>query len=182
PLPVIAKTRLRERQPHAASAREPYGGLVGIVGGVESDGFVAGADDGLNRRKDRLGRTERDRDLALRIDAQAINRQELGGDALALQAEKSRPCAERTCAEAHFSASMPCSSRCPSSLLGKSLPPVNNAVPMPVPKVSMTTVPVQPRPLPKRISARPAASASFRNSTGRASAREASATPLVASQ
>src|SRR5256885_13797585 len=49
PLPVIAKTRLRERQPHAASAREPYGGLVGIVGGVESDGFVAGADDGLNR-------------------------------------------------------------------------------------------------------------------------------------
>src|SRR5256885_15910775 len=39
-----------------------YRGLVGIVGGVESDGFVAGADDGLHRRKDRLGRAERDRD------------------------------------------------------------------------------------------------------------------------
>ena len=82
-LPVIAKTGLRERQPHAASAREPHGGLVGIVGGIEGDGFIPGTDDGLNRRKDRLGRTECDRDFALRVGAQAINRQELGGDALA---------------------------------------------------------------------------------------------------
>ena len=36
-------------------------------------------------------------------------------------------------------------------------------MPMPVPKVSMMTEPVSPRPAPQRISARPAASASFRN-------------------
>ena len=37
---------------------------------------------------------------------------------------------------------------------------------MPVPKVSMMAVPVTPRPAPQRISAMPAASASFRNTAG----------------
>ena len=50
---------------------------------------------------------------------------------------------------------------------------------MPVPKVSMMTVPVQSRPLPKRISAMPAASASFSISTGRPSACAASDSPLA---
>ena len=99
-----------------------------------------------------------------------------------IQAGKSRFSAVRTRAEVHFSASMPRSSRCPSSVLGKSLPPAKSAVPIPVPKVSMTTVPLQPRPAPQRISASPAASASLRNSTGRPSAWEASEAPSVPTQ
>jgi len=38
---------------------------------------------------------------------------------------------------------------------------MNSAEPMPVPKVSTNTAPSRPRPAPKRISAMPAASASF---------------------
>ncbi len=58
---------------------------------------------------------------------------------------------------------------CPNSVFGTSRPSTNSADPMPVPSVRMRTVPVVSRPAPKRISASPAASASFVILTGRAS-------------
>ena len=44
--------------------------------------------------------------------------------------------------EARFSASWPCSSRWPSSVLGTRTPSMKTALPMPVPKVSTITVPL----------------------------------------
>ena len=43
PIPVVAEMRRGERNVDAAPAREPHGGVVGVIGGVENDGFVAGA-------------------------------------------------------------------------------------------------------------------------------------------
>src|SRR6185437_2499519 len=77
---------------------------------------------------------------------------------------------------------MPCNSRCPSSVLGNSRPSMNKAVPMPVPNVSMMAVPATPRPAPQRISAMPAASASFKTTAGRRRVRSASAAPSRPSQ
>ena len=50
---------------------------------------------------------------------------------------------------------------CPNSVFGTSTPSVNSALPIPVPKVSISTVPFWPTPAPNVISATPAASASF---------------------
>ena len=52
-------------------------------------------------------------------------------------------------------------------MFGSSTPSWNTAHPMPVPNVIMMTTPPSSRPAPKRISAMPAASASFRARTGR---------------
>src|SRR5215211_2917151 len=50
---------------------------------------------------------------------------------------------------------------CPNSVFGTSRPPTKREVPMPVPSVSIRTTPSSSLPAPQRISARPAASASF---------------------
>ena len=65
------------------------------------------------------------------------------------------------CSEARFSASLPRISMCPNSVFRTSVPSVNNADPTPVPKVSISTVPLTPTPAPNVISATPAASASL---------------------
>ena len=49
----------------------------------------------------------------------------------------------------------------PNSVLGTSRPARNSALPIPVPNVTISTVPCWPAPAPKDISARPAASASL---------------------
>ena len=56
---------------------------------------------------------------------------------------------------------------CPSSRFGTSIPFENSADPVPVPSVIRNTVPRRPTPAPNRISATPAASASFTRWTGR---------------
>src|SRR6202023_3132724 len=53
-LPVVAKTRLRERQPDAAPPGEPYRRFVGIVRRVERDRLLARTEGGLDRRIDGL--------------------------------------------------------------------------------------------------------------------------------
>ena len=53
----------------------------------------------------------------------------------------------------------------PNSVFGTSRPRVNSALPIPVPKVSISTVPFWPTPAPNVISATPAASASFSTRT-----------------
>jgi cyclase len=63
--------------------------------------------------------------------------------------------------EARFSASFPLISTWPNSVFGTSVPSMKSALPIPVPNVSISTVPFTPSPAPKVISARPAASASF---------------------
>jgi hypothetical protein len=55
---------------------------------------------------------------------------------------------------------------CPNSVFGTRMPWVNSALPIPVPKVTITTVPSSPTPAPNVISATPAASASFSTRTG----------------
>ena len=50
---------------------------------------------------------------------------------------------------------------CPNSVFGTSLPSRNSALPIPVPKVSISTTPACPAPAPNFISATPAASASL---------------------
>ena len=55
---------------------------------------------------------------------------------------------------------------CPNSVFGTRMPWVNSALPIPVPKVSISTVPSSPTPAPNVISATPAASASFSTRTG----------------
>ena len=55
---------------------------------------------------------------------------------------------------------------CPNSVFGTSTPLVNRALPIPVPKVSISTVPFSPTPAPNVISATPAASASLSTRTG----------------
>src|SRR5712691_889150 len=55
---------------------------------------------------------------------------------------------------------------CPNSVFGTSTPWLNSALPIPVPKVSISTVPFSPIPAPNVISATPAASASFSTRTG----------------
>ena len=50
------------------------------------------------------------------------------------------------------------------------MPSANTALPIPVPSVTTTTLPAWPLPAPNRISARPAASASFITVTSRPSA------------
>ena len=50
-------------------------------------------------------------------------------------------------------------------MLGTSVPSMNTAEPIPVPRVMMITTPRRPLPAPKAISAIPAASASLRTTT-----------------
>jgi imidazole glycerol-phosphate synthase subunit HisF len=75
-------------------------------------------------------------------------------------------CSSLARSEARFSASSPRSSTCPNSVFGTSVPWMNSALPIPVPKVSISTVPFSPAPAPKATSAMPAASASFSTRTG----------------
>lgn len=49
----------------------------------------------------------------------------------------------------------------PSSMFGTSIPLKKTPEPMPVPMVSMMTVPMRPRPAPSVVSAMPATSASL---------------------
>jgi imidazole glycerol-phosphate synthase subunit HisF len=77
-----------------------------------------------------------------------------------------RSCSSLARSEARFSASSPCSSTCPNSVFGTRMPRMNSALPIPVPKVSISTVPFSPTPAPNVISATPAASASFSTLTG----------------
>ena len=49
------------------AARQPHGRIVGVVGRIENDGFIAGADDGLNRVVQRLGAAAGHGDLGVRI-------------------------------------------------------------------------------------------------------------------
>ncbi len=77
-----------------------------------------------------------------------------------------RSCSSLACSEARDSASRPRISMCPNSVLGTSTPPANSALPIPVPNVSISTVPRSPTPAPNVISATPAASASFRTPAG----------------
>src|SRR5215831_18573669 len=77
------------------------------------------------------------------------------------QCSQSRLCTSLARSEARFSASLPRISMWPNSVFGTSIPLMNSALPMPVPKVSMTTVPCCPAPAPNCISALPAASASL---------------------
>src|SRR4029453_2683857 len=55
-------------------------------------------------------------------------------------------------AAARTSASLPRISICPSSVLGTRCPSRNRAVPIPVPRVTIRTTPLRPRPTPKYIS------------------------------
>ena len=87
--------------------------------------------------------------------------------------------AVRTRAEARCSASMPRISMWPNSLFGNRQPSWKIALPMPVPNVSIITVPPSSRPAPKRISARPAASASLMNTAARPVTSCMSAAPSV---
>ncbi len=72
-----------------------------------------------------------------------------------------RSCSSLARSEARCSASLPRISMCPNSVLGTSTPCRNSALPIPVPNVSISTVPCCPTPAPNDISARPAASASL---------------------
>ena len=83
------------------------------------------------------------------------------------QAFHDRPRRVRATAADRRSASRPRISMWPSSVFGTSTPSLNMPEPRPVPRVSTNTTPRSPRPAPKRISARPAASASLRTTTGR---------------
>ena len=87
-----------------------------------------------------------------------------------LQACQLRPLRSLIEAAARCSASLPRICRCPSSVFGTRTPSRKSADPMPVPSVSISTVPTSPRPAPKRISARPAASASLPTISERPSA------------
>ena len=57
----------------------------------------------------------------------------------------------------------------PNSVFGTSVPSTNTPDPTPVPRVRKITTPGRPAPIPKRISAMPAASASLTMLTGRRS-------------
>ena len=59
-----------------------------------------------------------------------------------------RPFAFRTLSAAYFSATRPFISMWPNSVLGTSAPSTNREVPMPVPRVAMTTTPSRSRPAP----------------------------------
>ena len=83
------------------------------------------------------------------------------------QAFHDRPRRIRALAAERRSASRPRISMWPSSVFGTRTPSTNSADPRPVPRVSTNTVPVLPRPAPKRISATPAASASLTIVTSR---------------
>ncbi len=74
-------------------------------------------------------------------------------------------CAVLARSEARSSASLPRISRCPNSVFGTRTPSMNSALPIPVPSVTMCTVPGSPFPAPNVISATPAASASFSSRT-----------------
>src|ERR1700733_1052922 len=75
-------------------------------------------------------------------------------------------CSSLACSDARFSASLPSISMWPNSVFGTSVPSMNSALPIPVPSVSISTVPCSPTPAPNFISAIPAASASFSTCTG----------------
>ena len=92
PLPVVAKSRLGERQTHAASAGEPHRRLVGVVGRIEDDDLVARPDQRLHGRVDRLGRPERDGDFGLRVDRDAVGGVQLRRDALAQRRQTLHRC------------------------------------------------------------------------------------------
>ena len=47
-IPVESKHRRRQRDAHAACAGQAHGGLVGVVGGVKNDDFIAGPHHGLD--------------------------------------------------------------------------------------------------------------------------------------
>ena len=53
----------------------------------------------------------------------------------------------------------------PNSVFGTRMPSMNSALPIPVPSVSISTVPCWPTPAPNFISATPAASASLTTAT-----------------
>jgi len=64
-------------------AGELHGGLVRVIGGIEYNDLIAGGDQRLHGREDRLGGTKRHRDLELRIDAHRVTAIELGRNRLA---------------------------------------------------------------------------------------------------
>src|ERR1035438_2472237 len=72
-----------------------------------------------------------------------------------------RSCSSFARCEARVSASLPWISMWPNSVFGTRIPSWNSALPIPVPNVTITTVPDSPAPAPNFISATPAASASL---------------------
>ena len=82
-IPVEAKCRRRQSDPHAASPGQTYRGLVSIIGGIENDDFVAVADNCLYRVEQRFGAATGHGNFRLRIEAACVNGLEFGCDALA---------------------------------------------------------------------------------------------------
>jgi hypothetical protein len=80
PFPVDAEMRCRERNVDAAPARQPDGRIVGVVRGIEDDGLVARADQGLDGRVDGLGAATTDGEFGLGIDVAATAAGDLRGD------------------------------------------------------------------------------------------------------
>jgi hypothetical protein len=68
-VPVDGEARRRQGNAQTARAGKPNGRFVGVVGGIEDQGFVTGADAGLDGGVDGLGRPQRDGDGLRRFGA-----------------------------------------------------------------------------------------------------------------
>ena len=79
-IPVEAKMRRLERNVDTTPAGEPDGRIVGVIGGIEDDGFVARADHCLDGGVDRFGAAAGDGELGFRVDGTAAGGDDLGGD------------------------------------------------------------------------------------------------------
>ena len=71
-IPVVAKFRQLQRQPHGARTRQPDGGIVGVVRWVEQDDLICRADRCLNDRVKRFRGAERNSDFRFWIRRDVI--------------------------------------------------------------------------------------------------------------
>ncbi len=65
---------------HGATARQLHRRIIGVVGRVEYDDFVADSDEGFDRGEQGGGRARRDRDLGIRVRASRVHAFGLQGD------------------------------------------------------------------------------------------------------
>ena len=82
-LPKSGRKSRGQRHAHHGAAGQLDVGHVAVVAGLEHDHLVAGPHHGQDRGDDGLRRPGRDRDLVARVVAVAVQRLDLGGDALA---------------------------------------------------------------------------------------------------
>src|SRR5271154_5164740 len=91
-LPVRPEFRWQQRHVNAAATGQLHARLIGVVGRVKDQYFIAGADQSLNRRENGLGRAESYGHLGIGVDAQSVAALQLNRDLLAQQLEPGHRC------------------------------------------------------------------------------------------